>query len=158
MKYLKTLFCLMVVSLVLFGCGGEAEAPPTDVTVPSGPLPAIEIVGGDADTCVNTDETQSTVMGFDVVYYDMGTDAFMFGLMSAPETGPIGSVNTAGEGREGEGRWGLYPQAYDLPPNTPITLEITVYAGKDASAPVSSTSSLTYDCTTGETISASFER
>ena len=126
--------------------------------VTSGPAPAIEILRGRPNTCMMTDTEQSTLMSFDVIYHEVGTDGYMVGKMFAPEVGTIGQVDTVTEGRNDEGGWGIYPQAYELSPNTPITLEITVYAGPDESAPMSSVSRLTYNCTTGETLSVSLER
>ena len=152
----KTMLFLSIVTFLQVACGAQAEATQAIPVVPSGPMPAIEIVAGGADTCSMADTTQSTVMGFEVIYHNVGTDAYMVGVMSAPDVGVIGGAGTAGEGRDGEGSWGIYPEFYDLPPNTTITLEITVYAGPDESAPVSSTSSIAYNCTTGETISATF--
>ena len=41
-----------------------------------------------------------------------------------------------------------------LPPNTPITITVTTYTGPNLSGSVSSTSSLTFDCTTGRVLRA----
>ncbi len=152
----KTMLFLSVIIFFQVACSSQEEATQAIPFVPSGPKPAIEIVAGGANTCSMADTTQSTVMDFGVMYHNMGTDAYMVGVMSAPDVGVIGEVGTAGEGRDDEGDWGIYPESYKLPPNTTITLEITVYAGPDESAPVSSTSSLAYNCTTGETINATF--
>lgn len=157
MNRLKIIFSISAAVLLLVACGAQGEETQAIPEVPSGSLPGIEIVAGAPNTCAMADTTQSTVMGFDVIYHNMGTDFYMVGVMSAPDIGKIGGVEAAGEGRDGEGNWGIYPQSYKLAPNTPITLKITVYAGVDEITPVSSTSSLTYDCTTGDTISAAFE-
>jgi hypothetical protein len=156
MLRVKTILLISITMVLMIGCGGQAEPtlnPPVEF---DGDGPSIEIAAGQPDTCKMADKTQSTVMGFDVIYSNMGTNTFMVGLMTAEGVGEVGSTGDPGEGRDGEGNWGLYPQYYDLPPNTPITLEIKVYAGADQSAQLSSTSTLTYDCTTGETLSASF--
>lgn len=150
---------ILLISLGIFllaACGGQTEPTLAIPEETSGPTPSIEIIAGPPDTCTMADTTQSTVIGFDVIYHNVGTDAFMVAVMSAPDVGEIGAVGAEGEGREGEGSWGIYPQFYDLPANTAITLEITVHAGFDESAPVSSASSITYDCSTGETISTTF--
>lgn len=152
----KTNLIVSLGTFILAACGSQAEPTLAIPEETRGPTPSIEIVAGPPDTCAMADTTQSTVIGFDVIYHNVGTDAFMVGVMSAPGVGEIGEVGTEGEGREGEGNWGIYPQFYDLPANAAITLEITVHAGFDESAPISSTSSLTYDCSTGETISTTF--
>lgn len=158
MKMLKILGIIIIGTISLMACGGSANPTLAVPDVTSGPVPAIEIISGSSDTCKMTDDTQSTVLGFEVIYYDVGTDSYMVGVMTAPEVGEIGAVETPGEGRHGEAGWGIYPYAYDLPPNTLITLEISVYAGSDKNAPLTSTSSLTYDCSTGETTNSSFEK
>ena len=157
MYKLKTIAFISAIALFLIACGTQGEATQDIPEETSGPSPEIEIVAGTPDTCIMADKTQSTVLGFDVVYRNVGTDSYMVGVMSAPSVGEIGQAGGPGEGRDGEGSWGIYPQFYDLDPNTPITLEITVYVGLDETAPVSSTSSLTYDCSTGDTISAMFD-
>ena len=156
MNRLRTAPYILVVLLLMAACGSQADPTLAIPEETSGPIPSIEILAGPQDSCAMADTTQSTVIGFEVDYQKMGTDAYMVGVMCAPSVGVIGEVEAEGEGRDGEESWGIYPEFYDLPPNTAITLEITVYNGADESAPVSSTSRLTYDCSTGEKISASF--
>jgi hypothetical protein len=45
-----------------------------------------------------------------------------------------------------------------LPPNTPITITITTYTGTNLTGPVSSVSSLTFDCTSGVVLKAPASR
>lgn len=147
---------ILVMAIFLTGCGGGSESFEEQPLQTSGPLPQIEILAGPANSCAMEDTTQSTVLDFDVVYRNMGNDSYMVGVMSTADLGEIGGVETPGEGRDGEEHWGIYPQAYDIAPNTAITLEITVFNGSDDSALVSSTSSIVYDCSTGETIHSAF--
>lgn len=157
MHKFKALLIISILALFLISCGAAENVPEPELEVTSGPAPTIEILSGFPDTCLMADTTQSTVMGFDVMYSHVGTDAYMVGVMTAPDAGEIGGVGTPGEGRDGEASWGIYPEYYDLPANTAITIEITVHAGPDEHATITSTSSLTYDCTTGDTISTSFD-
>jgi len=158
MHKFKTVTVIVAIASLLVACGGESESFEEQPLQTSGPSPEIEILAGPANSCAMADTTQSTVIDFDVVYRNMGNDSYMVGIMSTAELGEIGGVETPGEGRDGEEGWGIYPQDYNLAPNTPITLQITVFNGSDESAPVSSTSSIVYDCSTGETISATFNR
>ena len=103
----KSMLFISVTVLFLMACGAQGEATQAIPEVPSGPLPGIEIVAGAPNTCAMADTTQSTVMGFDVIYHHMGTDSYMVGVMSAPDVGGIGDVETEGEGRDGEGNWGI---------------------------------------------------
>lgn len=157
MQKFKAILIITIIALALIGCGAEENVPEPEPEVTSGPVPSIEILAGYPDTCLMADTEQSTVMGFDVIYSHIGTDVYMVGAMTAPYIGEIGSVGTPGEGRDGEASWGIYPEQYDLAPNTHITLIITVHAGPDENATITSTSSLTYNCTTGETSGTSFK-
>ncbi len=120
-------------------------------------LPAIELLGAFPDTCTN-EVAFGDVLGFRVMYYQTTTANFVSAELRDPDGNVIGRVNSSAENRDDEGNWGLYPHAYDLPDNAPITLEIAVHIGEDVESPVSSRTSMTYDCTTGETLNLSFER
>ncbi len=135
------------------------EAPPTDTPLPVtvNPVAAIELVGGAEGTCVNEDETQSTVIGFPVIYYNTTTENLMTAELTTPDGEVIGSLDTNAENNDGEGGWGMYPLAYTVPDNTPLTIVITVYSGSTDDTPISSVTSLTYDCTTGEALDSSFD-
>lgn len=156
MRNFRAVIVFFTIAMLLVACGGESESFDEQPLQTSGPSPEIEILAGPANSCAMADTTQSTVIDFEVVYRNMGNDSYMVGVLTAAEVGEIGGVETPGEGRDGEEGWGIYPQAYNLAQNTPITLEITVFNGPDETAPVSSRSSIVYDCSTGETISASF--
>jgi hypothetical protein len=173
---MKFLLMILILATVLMACGGEEESRPTASNTPApsdtpsptqivptdipptliSDNPAIELVSAPADSCVNEDETQSTVISFEVIYDRVGTNNYMGIRLEAGDY--VYESGSPGEGREGAGGLGFYPTAYDFPPNTPVTLTVTAYLGEDTNSPVSSISSLTYDCTTGETIDKTFER
>lgn len=135
------------------------EEPPTDTPIPVtvNPVAAIELVGGAEETCVNEDDTQSTVIGFTVIYYNTTTENLMTAELTTPDGEVIGSLDTNAENNDGDGGWGMYPLAYNVPDNTPLTIVITVYSGGTDETPISSVTSLTYDCTTGEVLNSSFD-
>jgi hypothetical protein len=110
------------------------------------------------DGCVNTDQNQSTVFGFNVFYHTVTTGNYQTGVLVAPDGVVLANVNSETENRDGEGAWGFYPAAFDYPANTTFTMTLTTYSGIDASTPISSISTLTYNCTTGEAISQSYTR
>jgi hypothetical protein len=180
----KTMTRLLVILtsliLVLAACGGDEkeetpipttkELPATlaptnapDQVFPTPSLtesdkPALELIGATADSCVNEDETQSTVLGFAAIHYKVSTSNYIVFSLMAMDGAFTYEGGTMGEGTDGEQGFGFYPAAFELPPNTPVIVTVTVYAGEDDTSEVSSTSRLTYDCTTGEVIRKSFER
>lgn len=129
---------------------------PSDLTESDNP--AIELITAPIDTCVNEDETQSTVLGFGVIYYRVATSNYVSGILQAVDGDYTFEFGVAGEGRDGAEGFGFYPTAYDLAPNTNLRLTLTVYKGDSTESEISSTSSLTYNCTTGEIIDKTFER
>lgn len=172
MKPLITLLCCVA----LAGCAPAAAPtavaptatnPPSASTTPLDATPTreqaepdagIELVSGTAGTCVNADQTQSMVLDFDVIYHNTTSGNFMSGDLVAPDGEVLGTVNYQTENRDGEGEWGFYPGAYEYPDNTPLTLTLVTYSGSDDASPISSISTLIYDCTTGEAISTTYTR
>jgi hypothetical protein len=108
--------------------------------------------------CVNTDQSQSTVFGFNVIYHTVTTGNYQTGTLVAPDGAVLANIDSETENRDGEGRWGFYPSAFDYPANTALTMTLTTYSGTDATTPISSRSTLTYNCTTGEAISQTYTR
>jgi hypothetical protein len=122
------------------------------------PEAGIELISGMPDGCVNTDQNQSTVFGFNVVYHTVATGNYQTGTLVAPDGEVLATVNSETVYRDGEWQWGFYASAFDYPPDTPLTMTLTTYSGIDATTPVSSISTLTYNCTTGEAISQTYTR
>jgi hypothetical protein len=140
------------------------EPPTTEpTTLPSATpmsvedLPAIELLAGTADTCVNV-EDYGDVLGFEAHFYETTTDNRVVHRMTDGDGNVLFEDSDTSENKDGEEGWGFYPLAYDLPDNSLITMEITVYASQDDDAPATSLSTLTYNCTTGETIATTFTR
>jgi hypothetical protein len=131
---------------------------PQSTRAPAIPEAGIELISGLPDGCVNTDQNQSTVFGFIVIYHTVTTGNYQTGTLVAPDGVVLASVNSETENRDGEGQWGFYPSAFDYPANTLLTMTLTTYSGIDATTPVSSISTLTYNCTTGEAISQTYTR
>lgn len=168
---------LMIMAFVLTSCAGapteeptntpeptiapsETPEPTTEPTFTPMPVenpPAIELLAGSPETCVNA-EDYAAVMGFDAIFYETTTENPV-AIRMLDSNGNILSEDVSdGENKDGEESWAFYPLAYDLPENSLITVELTVRLSEDEDALVTSTASLTYNCTTGETEEASFER
>jgi hypothetical protein len=172
------LVCLLLAIVgVLAGCGQSSSSSPTPTpTQPSLPEPTqtpaileptrapaipeagIELISAVPEGCVNTDASQSTVFGLNVIYHTITTGNYQTGALVAPDGAVLTTVNSETENRDGEGRWGFYPVAFDYPDHTALTMTLTTYSGGDATTPISSVSTLTYDCTTGEALSQSYTR
>lgn len=135
----------------------EGTTAPTFTPQVTTSAAGVELVSADPETCVN-EESYVEVMGFPVTYHQLTTENSVSIEMSAPDVGIFVSQSTTGENRDGEGGWGFYPIAYELPDNTPITVTLTTFAGSDDTSEATSVSVLTYDCTTGETISSSYSQ
>ncbi len=129
---------------------------PTPTRAPAIPEAGIELISGMPDGCVNTDQNQSTVFGFNVLYHTVTTGNYQTGMLVAPDGAVLANVNSETENRDGEGQWGFYPFAFDYPANTSLTMTLTTYSGIDATTPISSISTLTYNCTTGEAIDQTY--
>lgn len=132
------------------------SASPT--RAPAIPDAGIELISGMPDGCVNTDQNQSTVFGFNVIYHTVTTGNYQTGTLVAPDGKVLANVRSETENRDEEGAWGFYPLAYNYPADTEFTMTLTTYSGVDDTTPVSSVSTLTYNCTTGEAISQSYTR
>jgi hypothetical protein len=138
----------------------DTEAPTTEPSATPMPvenLPAIQLIAGSPDTCVNA-EDYSDVLGFDAIFYETTTENRIAFRMLDGEGNVLVESDSLGENKDGEESWGFYPLAYDLPENSQITMELRVYLTEDTDAPITSFSSLTYNCNTGETIESSFEQ
>jgi hypothetical protein len=131
---------------------------PTPTRAPAIPEAGIELISAMPDGCVNTDQTQSTVFGFNVMYHTVATGNYQAGTLVAPDGEILATVSSETEDRDGEGRWGYYPFAFDYPANTLLTMTLTTYSGVDETTPISSISTLSYNCTTGEAISQTYTR
>lgn len=174
----------IIIALVLVGCAGaptstststsiptpaptwtinysatlELTTAPIDTPMPVENPPAIELLAGSPETCINA-EDYSDVLDFDAIFYETTTENRVTLRMVDSEGNVLSEDdNSDGENKDGEESWGFYPLAYDLPENSLITIEVTVYLSGDEDAPITSTASLTYNCTTGETEESSFER
>jgi hypothetical protein len=176
---LSPVYLLLAIVVLLAGCGqavatltplpsptsSQTATPnpsltpsPEPTRVPAIPEAGIELISGMPDGCVNTDQNQSTVFGFNVVYHTVTTGNYQTGTLVAPDGAVLANVNSETENRQGEGLWGFYPSAFDYPANTLLTMTLTTYSGSDATTPISSISTLTYNCTTGEAISQTYTR
>ncbi|GAB5492878.1 MAG: hypothetical protein Phog2KO_30930 [Phototrophicaceae bacterium] len=120
-------------------------------------LPALELLSGTADTCVNT-EAYANVMGFETIQDEMTNANFIEFRLLDSEGNVLFEDSTMGENKEGEESWGFYPDVYEVDENSALVLEVRVYESDADDALLTSTSSLIYNCTTGETISATFLR
>lgn len=134
----------------------DGTSQPTFTPEAQTPITGVELLGGSPDSCVNEDTEQSTILGFDAMYYQFTTANSTVVEMSTEALGVFASASGPGENKDGEEGWAFYPVAYELEDNTIITVRLTTYAGTDDTSDPISLSVLEYDCTTGETISRSY--
>jgi hypothetical protein len=135
----------------------ETTSEPTLTPMAVVDLPAIKLLTGAAESCVNA-EDYGKLLAFNVRYYEV-TTANRLHFRLEDEAGTILSEDDAsGENKDGEEGWGFYPLAYEVPENSILTFTLEVYESMEADAILTSTTSISFNCTTGETIEASFER
>ncbi len=135
----------------------QEATSPTSTPMQTENLPALELLSGYAETCSIT-ESYSVVLGFNAMHYEITSTNHVKLRLLAEDGSVIMEDESSTENKDGEEGWGFYPVAYDVPDNTALTIEVTVFDGADDDAQQTSFSSLTYDCTTGETITSAFER
>lgn len=134
-----------------------AETAATATPMPVENLPAIELLGAPAAVCVNA-EAYSQVMGFEVRYYETTTANRIHYNLIDEQGNLLDEADTSGENKDGEEGWGFYPQAYSVDENTILSFVLEVYESAAEDAPRTSSSRLSFNCTTGEIVSQSFER
>jgi hypothetical protein len=133
------------------------EPQPTVTPMTVEDLPALELLSAAADSCANA-EDYGALMAFDVRYYELtSANRVVYRLLDAEGT-VLSEGDSSGENKDGEEGWGFYPLAYEVPANSILTIEIEVYESTEADALLTSTSSLSFNCTTGEVAETSFER
>ena len=135
----------------------EPTTAPTFTPMPVADLPALELLSGSPDTCINA-EDYGAVLAFEARYYETTTENRVAYRLTDAEGNVLTEADGDGENKDGEEGWGFYPLAYTVPDNSQLTMEVTVYATADEDAPATSHSILVYNCTTGATIDATFTR
>ena len=166
---------IIILGLFITACGATPTASPsnaptaldlpTNTPVPTfvptptpsltDGLPTLELLSGTADTCVNA-EAYTNVLSFETFQDEMTTANYIeFRLLDA-EGNVLTEDAVPGENKQGEESWGFYPDAYEVDADSALVLEVRVYESDDEDALLTSTSSLVYNCTTGETISTTF--
>lgn len=136
------------------------EAPtsaPSPTPMPVEDLPAIELLSGAADSCINP-EDYGQVLGFNVIYYEVTTANRLHFRFVDSEGNVLTEADASGENKDGEEGWGFYPLAYEVPANSLLSFTMEVYESTEENALLTSTSTITYNCTTGEVNESSFER
>ena len=134
-----------------------ATTAPTLTPMAVEDLPALELLGGAADSCANA-EDYGALMAFDVRYYELTTANRLHYRLSDADGNVLTEGDTSGENKDGEEGWGFYPLAYEVPANSILTMEIETYESMDEDAILTSRSSISFNCTTGEVDETSFER
>jgi hypothetical protein len=139
---------------------------PTDTSAPIVPtatpmtvsdLPAIELLSAAADSCIN-EEDYGQVLGYNVHYYEVTTANRLHFRLEDAEGNVLTEADASGENKDGEEAWGFYPLAYEVPENSLLTFTLEVYENMEENAPLTSTSTIIYNCTTSEVTDSSFER
>ncbi|MCA9913248.1 MAG: hypothetical protein KC496_07855 [Anaerolineae bacterium] len=130
---------------------------PTSTPMPVLAQPAMELLSGAVDSCVNA-EDYGRVIGFDVRYQDITTEHFVVIRLLDSEGNVLAEDGAHPENHDEEAAYGFYPRAYEVPENSEITAEVTVYLSDADDAPASSYSLIVFDCTTGEVFSSNFQQ
>lgn len=166
-------------ALILTACAGApTESPPTDseptefiIPTPTAlptfaptltpsltdDLPSLEILSGTADTCVNA-EAYANLLSFVAMYDEMTTENHIELRLLDSEGNVLTEDSIPGENKDSEENWGFYPEAYEVDADSALVLEVQVYESDEEGALLTSSASLIYNCTTGETISSTFVR
>lgn len=165
----------IILGLFLTACGAPptaspASAPtafPTNTAVPTfaptltpsltDGLPSLELLSGTADTCINA-EAYENVLSFETFQDEMTTTNHIELRLLDSEGNVLVEDDIPSENKQGEENWGFYPDAYEVDADSVLVLEVRVYESAEEDALLTSTSSLIYNCTTGETISTTFIR
>jgi hypothetical protein len=135
----------------------EPTTAPTFTPMPVEDLPGLELLSGNPDTCVNAEDF-GAVLSFQARYYETTTDNRITYRMTDADGNVLSEETASGENKDGEEGWGFYPLAYEVPENSLLTVEVTVYASDAEDATATSRSVLVYNCTTGATVEATFTR
>ena len=135
----------------------EPTTAPTFTPMPVENLSGLELLSGNPDTCVNA-EDYGAVLAFQAHYYETTTDNRITYRLTDADGNVLSEDAAQSENKDGEEGWGFYPLAYEVPENNLLTVEVTVYADDAENAPSTSRSVLVYNCTTGETVEATFTR
>lgn len=135
----------------------ETINEPTSTPIPVVNPPAMELLSGAPDSCVNA-EDYGRVLGFDARAQNITTDHFLVVRLSDSEGNVLAEDAARAENRDGEEGYGFYPVAYEVPENSELTVELTVYLSEADDAPASSYSIIVFDCTTGEVFASNFQQ
>jgi hypothetical protein len=135
----------------------EPTTAPTFTPMPVEDLAGLELLSGNPDTCINA-EDYGAVLAFQAHYYETTTDNRITYRLTDADGNVLSEEIASGENKDGEEGWGFYPLAYEVSENSLLTVEVTVYASEDEDAAATSRSLLVYNCTTGETVEATFTR
>ena len=138
------------------GAGTSSAAPSTSAVAPTASqVPSIQILDaqtGLAGTCGGSTFDVST-------FINIGTSASAVVRLAAPGVGIIEEFTD--ETGKNIGPYNANYPTFHIPsfggglaPNTPITLTITTYSGPGLTGPVTFTSGVTFNCTTGAIILA----
>ncbi len=166
------MICLVMIAIIVTACGGEddtttKEPKPTNTEdaslsatftpMSTADLPAIELLEGSANTC-RIINGFSDLVGYRAIFYETTTETPTEIRLLDAEGNVLIHQTQQGENKDGAQGWGWYPPVYDVPDNSALTLELTVHLGVAEDAPATSVTTLTYNCTSGETIDTSFVR
>jgi hypothetical protein len=138
------LVLVVVLLLAAFALAGVSSAPRAQAAAVD---PSWELTAGPAGVCTDDDVSMP---GVEIRATSPASEQ---GTLTAPGFGQIGySLDTT---FTGVGTFGftVFTDPFVVPANTHLTLKVTTYNGPNYTGGVSFISTLTWDCTTGETIS-----
>ncbi len=117
--------------------------------------PAIELLSASDNTCSVT-EGYSQLMRFGAKFYNTTTENSRRIRLFDADDNMLVEITQEGQNTNGQQDWGWYPPIYEVPAETELTLEITLYENEAVTSSAISTSTLTYNCTTGEVLDKTF--
>ncbi|MCA9913249.1 MAG: hypothetical protein KC496_07860 [Anaerolineae bacterium] len=134
-----------------------ATRTPAPTATPKPGFPGIELLAAPGLGC-SFDPAAAEPLLFNALYYDM-SDQYEVRERVYDENGTLLYENThIGSEQNGVDVYVLSPDAYDVPENTSLTLELVVSPAGIENAPFTSRSTLIYNCFSGQTIENTFER
>ncbi len=135
----------------------DSEPSITDTPMDTANLPAIELLSGSPDTCQVT-EGYSELVGYEANFYETTTENLVVARLLDGNGNVLVDESSQGENKDGAEGWGWYPPIYSVPEDTALTVELTVYLSEQDNVSATSLATLTYNCTTGETLDTTFTR
>lgn len=132
------------------------ETPPPTAT-PNPGFPGIELLAAPGLGC-SYDPADGEMLLFNALYYNMSSQYDVRERVYDTNGELLYESTYTAREQSGVDIYSLSPDAYDVPENSALTLELVVSPTGIENAPFTSRSTLIYNCLTGQTIENTFER